>query len=98
VIDSPNRLRDRDIDLFHTSNLPGETPTLSVEMFAPSPHAVKAQGFVTETSDPDARNVALWADWVDVKREHKLGKSVGWFAFALEAREPRTPGCNRTQD
>jgi hypothetical protein len=98
VIDAPKRLRDREIQLFHTSDLPGETPSLIVEMYAPSPRAVKPQGYVTASADPLERNVALWADWVDVKREHKDGKKVGWFAFALEAEAPRNPGCDRTQE
>jgi hypothetical protein len=98
VIDSPNRMRDRDIELFHTTDVPDETPTLSIEMSAPGPRAVKPQGFVTQSGDPDARNVALWADWVGAKRDYRSGKTVARFAFVLEAREPRAPGCDRVQD
>lgn len=98
VIDSPNRLRDREIGLFHTTNVPDATPSLVIEMFSPHPHAVKAQGFVTQTADPGALNADFWADWADVKREHALGKTVGSFRFTLEAREPRNPSCDRRQD
>jgi hypothetical protein len=98
VIDDPNRLRDRDIELFHTSTLPDATPTLAISMRAPSPNAVKPQGFVVQSDDPEARNVALWADWVKVRREHRTGKRVGRFAFDLVASAPRVPGCDRTQD
>jgi len=97
VIDSPNRLRDRDVELFHTSNVPGATPSLAIEMFAPHPRAVKPQGFVTQSADPGAMNVAFWADWADVKREHHVGKTVGSFSFALEATPPRNPSCDRRQ-
>jgi hypothetical protein len=98
VIDDPNRLRDRDVELFHTSTLPDATPTLAVSLRAPRPRAVKPQGFVTQSAEPDARNVALWADWADVRREHRSGKRVGRFAFTLEASTPRVPGCDRVQD
>jgi hypothetical protein len=98
VIDDPNRLRDRDIELFHTSPVPDPTPTLAISMQSPGPGAVKPQGFVVESDDPEERNVALWADWVEVKREHRSGKRVGRFAFTLEASAPRVPGCDRTQD
>jgi hypothetical protein len=97
VIDQPKRLRDRQVQLFHTSSSPAATPSLYVEMYAPSPRAVRAQGFVTLSADPAERNVALWANWTDAKRQHKSGKKVGTFAFALEAEEPRNPGCDRTQ-
>jgi hypothetical protein len=98
VIDSPNRLRDREVQLFHTTSLPAATPTIVVEMFSPSPGDVKPQGFVTASADPNARNVSFWADWSDVKREYRAGKKLASFRFALEAREPRQPGCDRTQN
>lgn len=93
VIDDPNRLRDRDIELFHTTALPDPTPTLAISMQAPGPRDVKPQGFLEADGD-----VAVWADWVDVRREHHAGRKVGRFAFALEATPPRFPGCDRTQD
>lgn len=98
VIDSPNRLHDREVQLVHTTSGPAPTPTLVVEMFAPSPSNVKPQGFVTASADPDARNVSFWTDWSGSKREYRAGKKLGRFRFALEAREPREPGCDRTQD
>ena len=98
VVDDPRRLRDRDIELFHTTSLPGPTPTLAVSMQSPNPHAVKPQGFVTASADPEAVNVALWADWTDVRREHRAGRRVGRFVFNLVATAPRTPGCDRVQD
>ena len=98
VIDSPNTLRDREIGFFHTSNAPNPTPTLTIEMHRPHPGAVKPQGFVTQSADPEAMNVSFWADWADVKREHAQGKTVGSFRFALEANEPRDPSCDRRQD
>ena len=98
VFDSPNRLADHHIELFHSTNAPEATPTLDVVMLAPHFNRVKPQGFVTESSDPDALNVAVWADWVDVNGQYDANKTVGTFAFALEAEEPREPGCDRTQD
>ena len=98
VIDSPNTLSDREIGLFHTSNAPDPTPTLTIEMRQPSPGSVKPQGFVVASADPNARNVAFWADWANVKREHQNGKTVGSFRFTLEASEPRNPSCDRRQD
>jgi hypothetical protein len=98
VIDAPNKLRDREIGLFHTSNAPDPTPTLVIEMQKPHPGAVKPQGFVTQSADPNARNVAFWADWGDVKREHRNGKTVGSFRFTLEAEPPRNPSCDRRQN
>ena len=59
VIDSPNKLHGRQVELFHTANTPGATPSLTIEMHRPNPHSVKPQGFVTESADPDARNVSL---------------------------------------
>lgn len=97
VIDNPKRMRGRQVQLFHTSSLPGATPSLYAEIYAPSPGAVRPQGFVTMSADPAERNVALWANWTDAKRQHKSGKKVGVFAFALEAERPRNPGCDRTQ-
>jgi hypothetical protein len=98
VIESPNRLRGREIGLFHTSNAPGPTPTLTIEMQKPNPHAVKPQGFVVQSADPGARNVTFWADWADAKRDYKNGKTLGSFRFALEAEPPRNPSCDRRQD
>jgi hypothetical protein len=98
VIDAPNKLRDREIGLFHTSNAPDPTPTLAIEMYKPSASSVKPQGFVTQSADPNARNVAFWADWADVKREHRNGKTVGSFRFTLEAEPPRDPSCDRRQN
>jgi hypothetical protein len=93
VIDDPNRLRDRDIELFHTTSLPDPTPTLAISIQAPGPRDVKPQGFLEADGD-----VAVWADWADVRREHHAGQRVGRFAFALEASAPRVPGCDRVQD
>lgn len=98
VIDAPNKLRDREIGLFHTSNAPAPTPTLVIEMQKPSPGSVKPQGFVTQSADPAARNVAFWADWADAKREYENGKTLASFRFALEAEPPRNPSCDRRQD
>lgn len=98
VIDAPNRLRDREVQLFHTTSLPEPTPTLVIEMFSPSPGNVKPQGFVTASGEPGARNVSFWADWSDAKREYRAGRKLGRFRFALEAREPRDPSCDRTQN
>jgi hypothetical protein len=98
VIDDPKRLHHRDLELFHTSTLPDATPTLAVVMRTPSPGSVRPQGFVTASADPAARNVALWADWVESKREYRAGRTVGRVSLALEASPPRVPGCNRTQN
>jgi len=98
VIDTPRRLEDRRLWLFHTSNAPAATPTLLLEARSPRPHDLKPQGFVTEGSDPAARNVAFWADWVEVRGRYGAGRKVGDFKLALEAEPPRDPGCDRTQD
>jgi hypothetical protein len=98
VIDSPNRLHSREIGLFHTSSSPDATPTLVIEAFSPSPHAIRPQGFVTASADPGASNVSFWANWTEVNREHRLGRTVGSFRFALEAEPPSNPGCDRRQD
>lgn len=98
VIDAPKGLRSRELGLFHTSNAPDATPTLSIEAFSPSPRSIRPQGFATASGDPEASNVALWANWTDVKREHRLGRTVGSFRFALEAEPPSNPGCDRRQD
>jgi hypothetical protein len=98
VIDSPKGMRSRDLGLFHTASAPGATPTLLVEAFSPSPRAIRPQGFVTATDDPSTSNVAFWANWTDVKREHRLGRTVGSFRFELRAEPPSNPGCDRRQD
>lgn len=98
VLDNPSRLDGRRLGLFHTSNVPEPTPTLGIEMRSPSPHSIAPQGFVTENADPDARNVAFWADWVDVRGRYADGRKLAWFRFMLEAEAPRAPGCDRVQD
>lgn len=98
VIDNPKRLDDRVLSLFHTSDAPAPTPTLELELLSPHPHNLKPQGFVTESSDPAERNVAFWADWVEVRGRYGAGRKLANFKFALEAEPPRRPGCDRTQD
>jgi len=97
VIDSPNRLHDPTLALFHTTNAPAASPTLELELSAPRPADVKPQGFVSESDDPAVRNVSFWADWVDVKRDQRAGRKVGTFRFTLEAKPPRRPSCDRNQ-
>jgi hypothetical protein len=98
VLDKPRRLEDKRMGLFHTSNAPEPTPTLLLELRSPHPHHVKPQGFVTESTDPAERNVAFWADWVEVKGRYGAGKKLANFRFALEAASPRDPSCDRNQD
>ena len=98
VIDTPKRLEDRDLELLHTTSAPEPTPSLSVELRSPHPHAFKPQGSATESSDPVARNVSFWADWVDVRHQNRAGKRVGSFRFALEAQAPGSRSCDRLQD
>jgi hypothetical protein len=98
VIDNPKRLDDEVLSLFHTSNVPAPTPTLELELRSPHPHDLKPQGFVTASSDPAQRNVAFWADWVEVRRRYAEGRKLANFKFALEAEPPRNPGCDRSQD
>jgi hypothetical protein len=97
VIDNPKRLDDRVLSLFHTSNAPAATATLQLEARSPHPHNLKPQGFVTESSDPAGRNVAFWADWVEVDGRYASGRKLANFKFALEAEPPRNPGCDRRQ-
>jgi hypothetical protein len=98
VIDTPRRLESRVLSLFHTSDIPAPTPTLELELRAPHPHDLKPQGFVTESSDPDERNVAFWAAWVEVHGHYGPGRKLASFNFALEAEPPRRPDCDRVQD
>ena len=98
VIDTPKRLDGRVLSLFHTSSAPEPTPTLELELRAPHPHNLKPQGFVTESSDPAERNVAFWADWVEVRGHYGARRTLANFHFALEAEPPRSPGCDRVQD
>jgi hypothetical protein len=98
VIDRPRRLEDRVLSLFHTSSAPEPTPSLELELRSPHPHRLKPQGFVTESSNPAERNVAFWADWVDVRGRYGAGRKLANFRFALEAEPPRRPGCDRRQD
>ena len=98
VIDKPHRLESRVLSLFHTSDAPAPTPTLELELRAPNPHNLKPQGFVTESSDPAERNVAFWADWVEVRSRYAAGRKLASFRFALEAELPRSPSCDRVQD
>ena len=51
LFDDPNTLDDRHVELFHSTDRAGETPTLDVVMFSPSPSDVKPQGFVTASGD-----------------------------------------------
>jgi hypothetical protein len=98
VIDDPKRLDDRVMSLFHTTDAPAPTPTLELELRSPSPRNVKPQGFVTASGDPAERNVAFWADWVEVDGRYGAGRKLANFKFALEAEPPRRPGCDRFQD
>jgi hypothetical protein len=98
VIEKPRRLDSRKMSLFHTSDMPTRSPTLELEIRKPRAHDIKPQGFVDESVDPQARNVAFWADWVEVKGRYREGRKVGKFRFALEALPPREPGCDRVQD
>jgi hypothetical protein len=98
VIDEPRRLEDRRLWLFHTSNTPAPTPTLLAELRSPRPHQMRPQGFVTASSDPAERNVAFWADWVEVRGRYAAGRKLANVKLALEAEPPRNPGCDRRQD
>lgn len=98
VIDNPKRLEDKLVSLFHTSSAPAPTPTLEFEWKSPHPHDLKPQGFVTASSDPAERNVAFWADWVEVNGHYGARKKLANFHFALEAEPPRSPSCDRVQD
>ena len=86
------------MSLFHTTDAPAPTPTLELELRSPSPRNVKPQGFVTASGDPAERNVAFWADWVEVDGRYGAGRKLANFKFALEAEPPRRPGCDRFQD
>ena len=96
IFDSPNRLADRRIELFHTTETPAATPTLDAILFSPAPNRVKPQGFVTE-SDDLSLNVSLWGNWVDADKTYKTGKTIGSFDFAIEADKPDQAGCDRIQ-
>ena len=50
------------------------------------------------SSDPLARNVSFWADWVAVQRDYKEGRQVGRWKIALEAHPPEPRNCDRRQD
>ena len=97
LFDSPNRLADHLLELFHSTDAPEATPTLDVAMFSPGFNRVKPQGFVMQSSDPEALNVAVWADWVDVDKQYNANKTVGSFNFVIEAQKPSDPGCDRTE-
>ncbi len=97
LFDDPNRLADHRIELFHSTELPDPTPTLDLIMFNPGFNRVKPQGFVTQSADPFALNVSLWAYWVDVKQQYNANKTVGTFDFVIEADKPDVPGCDRTE-
>ena len=98
VIDTPKRLQDRELELLHTTSAPEPTPSLSVELRSPHPQAFKPQGSATESSDPAARNVSFWADWMGVRHQNRAGQRVGSFRFALEAQAPGGRSCDRRQD
>ncbi len=98
VIDKPRRLKTRRLSLFHTSETPTASPTLELEIRKPHAHHIKPQGFVTESFDPEARNVSFWADWVEVDGRYGDDRKLGSFRFDLEALPPRDPGCDRFQD
>ena len=98
MIDKPKRLEGRKLDLLHTTSTPAATPSLTIELRAPNPHQFKPQGQATASSDPLARNVSFWADWVDVRHKNRSGQRVGTFRLALEARAPESRGCDRRQD
>jgi hypothetical protein len=97
VLDNPQRLEDKRMWLFHTSDAPVPTPTLLLELRSPSFRHAKPQGFVTESADPAAKNVQFWADWVKVDGRTGAGKKLANFRFAIEAEPPRDPSCDRTQ-
>jgi hypothetical protein len=98
VLDNPRRLEGRPLQLVHTTDSPAATPTLSLEARSPHFHQLKPQGSVTESSDPLARNVSFWADWVGVKRQYRAGQRVGRWHFALEALPPERRSCDHRQD
>jgi hypothetical protein len=85
------------VHLLHATSLPAAAPTFALERFSPSPGEVKSQSFVTASDDPNVRNVSFWADGSGVEREYRAGQPLARFRFALEACEPRQPGCDRTQ-
>lgn len=98
VIDTPKRLEGRRLELLNTTSAPEPAPTLSVELRSPKASAFKPQGSATASDEPAARNVSFWADWVDVRHENHVGKRVGSFRFALEARAPDSADCDRRQN
>jgi hypothetical protein len=98
VIEKTRRLDSRTMALFHTSDAPTPSATLELELRKPHAHDIKPQGFVDESLDPLERNVAFWADWVEVKGRYGEDRKLGTFRFALEALPPREPGCDRVQD
>lgn len=97
VLTNPRRLEARELQLVHTSDTPAATPTLSLEARSPAFHRLKPQGAVTASSDPLARNVSFWADWVEVKHQYRAGRTVGKWHFALEALQPGQRSCDRRQ-
>ncbi|MEN8160972.1 MAG: hypothetical protein ABFS41_12940 [Myxococcota bacterium] len=98
VFEGPRRLRTRRMALFHTSNTPAPSATVEIELRKPHSRHVKPQGFVTASSDPADRNVAVWADWVEVRGRYGEDRKVANFRFALELEPPRQPGCDRFED
>jgi hypothetical protein len=98
VIEKPRRLDSRKMALFHTSDTPTRSATLEIELRKPHAHDIKPQGFVNGSLDPLERNVAFWADWVEVKGHYGEERKLGTFRFSLEASPPREPGCDRVQD
>ncbi|MEI6083113.1 MAG: hypothetical protein WCS70_02300 [Verrucomicrobiota bacterium] len=98
LVNAPRHLGDKRNVLYHTSELPRNTPSLAIAHFSPNQGRFKPQGVFTPTDDPAAENVQYFSNWVDAKKDYKTKQRVGKFKLSLEASSPKSPNCDALQE
>lgn len=90
----PRSLGDGAVNLLHTNSVPRNTPTLGILFTSPSHGRIKPQAFFVPTADPAELNVAVWGNWLDVRKDYAAGKTVARVHVIVGARDPSNPGCD----
>jgi hypothetical protein len=93
IFDNPLPLGRTFLTLGHTDTTPRNTPNLTIQFTRRFADDIVPQGFVTETQDPNADNVDLWANWEEARSDYSAGETIGRFSYDLIARPPAPSPC-----
>lgn len=88
IFQNPTTLGANRIVLGHSTSSPRATPTGFIDVSNPGRKHITAQGYDTFTTDPNADNVNLAANWDGAAASYKANQLIGQFSFTVGAKPP----------